>query len=252
MKCLSLFANVGIGETYFGDLGIEVAVANEFLEDRAEFYRLMHPATEMICGDITDLSVFDKVIDSSKRAGVELIVATPPCQGMSNANAKRADKNDPRNSLIKQVIRATKELSPKYVLVENVPGMASEKTFILDEEGEQVNILPYIKSQLGTDYEVVYEVLDAAEHSTPHHRKRLITLLSRRDCPLWTHPNPSTSRTTVREVIGGFCSLESGQDSPVKWHSMRHKRHNKHHIKWMQHTPTGKTAFENKIYFSKK
>jgi DNA (cytosine-5)-methyltransferase 1 len=251
MKCLSLFANVGIGETYFSDLGIDVVVANEFLEDRAEFYKLMHPTTNMICGDITDSSVFSKVIQESRKEGVDLIVATPPCQGMSIAHAKRASKNDPRNSLIKQVVRATKELKPKYVLVENVPGMASEKTFILDEKGEETNILPYIKSQLGKEYEIAHKVLNAAEHLTPHSRKRLITLISRKDCPKWTHPSPSKNRTTVREAIGAFYTLESGQHSPVKWHSMQHKIHNKHHIMWMKHTPSGKTAFDNKIYYPK-
>jgi DNA (cytosine-5)-methyltransferase 1 len=251
MKCLSLFANVGIGETYFKDIGIDVVVANEYLPDRAEFYQEMHPSSKMICGDITDSSIFNRVIEAAEESAVDLIIATPPCQGMSIANAKRADRSDPRNSLIKQVIRATEKLKPKYVLIENVPGMASEKTFILDDDGNEVNILPHIISQLGGDYKVAHKVLDASEHHTPHYRKRLITLLSRRDCAEWKHPAPSSTVITVKDVIGSFLSLESEQDSPVKWHSMKHKKHNKHHIKWMQHTPTGATAFNNKIYFPK-
>ena len=170
---------------------------------------------------------------------------------MSIAHAKRATKDDPRNSLIKQVVRAAKELKPKYILVENVTGMASEKTMILDANGITLPIMSYIQSSLGEDYNINYRVLDAAEYFTPHYRKRLITLLSRKDCPLWIHPTPSANRTTVREAIGAFYTLESEQDSDVKWHSMKHKKHNKHHIKWMQHTPTGKTAFDNKIYFPK-
>ena len=34
IKAVSLFANVGIAETYFDDLGIDVVVANELLEER--------------------------------------------------------------------------------------------------------------------------------------------------------------------------------------------------------------------------
>lgn len=251
MKCLSLFANVGIGETYFKDIGIDVVVANEFLPDRAEFYQEMHPRSKMICGDITDPAIFDNVIQESRAAGVEFIMATPPCQGMSIAHAKRAEKDDPRNSLIKRVVRATKELKPKYVLVENVRGMANDNTVILDDDGKEVNIMPYLESALGQDYNISYKVLNAADYNTPHFRDRLITLLSRRDQPIWKHPKPNARHITVRDVIGDFPSLESEQDSDIKWHSMKHKKHNKHHIKWMQHTPTGATAFNNKIYFPK-
>lgn len=248
MKALSLFSNVGIGETYFSEVGIEVVVANELEEDRARFYQDLYPESKMIHGSITDSQVYETVIAEAKKQNVELIFATPPCQGMSIANAKRAENDDPRNSLIKKVVSATLELKPKYVLVENVPGMASQKTFILDDSGNQVNILPYIESQLGDKYEVRYRVLDAADYDTPHYRKRLITLLSRKDCEIWEHPEPNDRHTTVRDVIGDYPSLESGQSSGIKWHSMEHKIHNYKHKKWMQHTPTGKSAFDNEIW----
>ena len=77
LKCLSLFANVGIGEIYFDECGIDVVVANEWLEDRAQFYREMHPNTEMIAGDITNPDIFGEVMTKSKAAGVNFIMATP-------------------------------------------------------------------------------------------------------------------------------------------------------------------------------
>ena len=57
-KALSLFANVGIAELYFKELGIDVLVANELLENRARFYSHVHPSTNMISGDITDKKIF--------------------------------------------------------------------------------------------------------------------------------------------------------------------------------------------------
>ena len=248
MKALSLFANVGIGETYFHEVGIEVVVANELEKDRAEFYQELYPESKMIHGSIVDSEVYETVIREAKEQNVELIFATPPCQGMSIAFAKRAEKNDPRNSLIKRVVAVTLELNPRYVLIENVAGMASEKTFILDDSGNQTNIMPYIESELGDKYEVRYEVLDAADFQTPHYRKRLITLLSRKDCEVWEHPAPNENHITVRDVIGDYPSLESGQTSDIKWHSMEHKIHNYRHKWWMQHTPTGKSAFDNAVW----
>lgn len=54
MKGLSLFANVGIAETYLEELGLDIVVANELLENRCKFYKYCHPNTEVICGDITN------------------------------------------------------------------------------------------------------------------------------------------------------------------------------------------------------
>ena len=53
IKALSLFANVGIAETYLSELGIEVVVANEIEPKRVSFYRQMYPDTKMIEGDIS-------------------------------------------------------------------------------------------------------------------------------------------------------------------------------------------------------
>ena len=248
---LSLFANVGIGETYFSQTDVTVAVANELLEDRAEFYRETHPSTEMIDGDINDMGVYQNIVSASKRSGVDFIMATPPCQGMSIANAKRVSKNDPRNSLIKKVVSLVLELGPKYALVENVRGMASDKTFIRDDDGNNMNILPYIQRELGDKYSVEYKVLDAADYGTAHYRKRLITLISRNDMPKWTHPEPFDNKTTVRQALGHLSTLESGLESSTKWHSMKHKIHNNNHITWMKHTPSGKTAFENEVHYPK-
>ena len=53
MNALSLFANVGIAETYLQDIGIEVVVANELDEQRAKFYSHLYPQCDMVQGDIT-------------------------------------------------------------------------------------------------------------------------------------------------------------------------------------------------------
>jgi len=243
MKALSLFSNIGISEAYLPQIGIEVVVANELLKKRAEFYRLLYPNTNMICGDVTDPEVFNKIIEASE--GVDLIIATPPCQGMSMANAKRSDKNDPRNSLIKKVIDAVNILKPQYVLIENVPGMAN--TFI-NHNNKTIKIIDFIKTNIHSDYNFDYKVLNASDYSTPHNRRRLITLLSKKKEIKWPTPTtPKGSQITVRDTIGHLPSLESGQDSGILWHKA--KKHNQNHILWMKNTPEGKTAFDNKIHY---
>lgn len=71
IKAVSLFANVGIAETYFEDVGIDVVVANELLEERARFYNHLYPNVNMITGDITKSEIFDKVVSEAIAKDVE-------------------------------------------------------------------------------------------------------------------------------------------------------------------------------------
>lgn len=45
---LSMFSGGGIAETYFEEIGIHIAVANELVPERAKFYSHTHPTTTMI------------------------------------------------------------------------------------------------------------------------------------------------------------------------------------------------------------
>lgn len=51
----------------------------------------------------------------------DLVMGGPPCQGFSISASNRRKKDDPRNSLYLEMIRATKIFNPKAVLIENVP-----------------------------------------------------------------------------------------------------------------------------------
>ena len=119
VKALSLFANVGIAESYLDKENIDVVIANELEPKRAEFYSYLYPNTNMIVGDITSKAIKDKIINEAKKQKVDLIMATPPCQGMSTVGKK--DKNDVRNTLIKHAVDIIKEVKPDYVFLENVP-----------------------------------------------------------------------------------------------------------------------------------
>ena len=47
IKALSLFANIGIAEAYLKEIGVDVVVANEFVEKRAELYQKIYPGAKM-------------------------------------------------------------------------------------------------------------------------------------------------------------------------------------------------------------
>lgn len=242
-KALSLFANVGIGETYLKDIGIDSKVANELLSDRVSIYKHLHPDTDMIGGDITNTDVFNKIIKSSLKNKINIIIATPPCQGMSIAGKMKSD--DPRNTLIIKVMEAFNLLKPDYMLIENVPQML--KTSII-HDNKIINIKEFMLSQIDDSYTCNFDVYDAADYGTPQYRKRTIIRIHKKNLT-WFAPQKQ-KHITVRDVIGNLPSLESGQSSDIKWHFA--KKHNDKHIYWMKNTATGKTALENEVHYPQK
>lgn len=246
MKVLSLFANVGFGEFYFEQNDINVVVANELLEDRADFYKLLHPNTNsVICGDICNPSTKQSIIDACNEHGpIDLILATPPCQGMSVANATK-HPNDPRNKLIIHAMDIFNQISAKYMLIENVPQMP--KTFI-SHNNKAVNIIDYINSVLPQGYKCISEVLNAKYFGSPQSRKRSISLIS--PSGSWRHPDKSDKISTLRNAIGHLPSLSNGEHSNIPWHFA--SKHNPNHVTWMSHTAEGETAFNNPIYYPQK
>lgn len=240
---VSLFANVGIAETYIQDHNIKIVVANELLQNRARFHQEMHRECKMIQGDITNDEIFNEILESSKEQKCDFLIATPPCQGMSLAGQMRED--DPRNSLIKYVIKLAQELQPTNILIENVPKVLN--TYLV-HNNEKLKITEFIKNSLEPlGYIVNPVVVDAADYATPQSRKRAIYLISK--LKKWELPQKQ-ERVTVREMIEHLPSLESGEKSNIVYHHA--KVHNERHIRVLKHTPTGKTALKNRVHYPKK
>ena len=111
LKGLSLFSNVGVAETYLKETGIDILIANEIDETRAKFYKHLYPECEVINDDITKDETQKLIVKKSKKLGIDFIIATPPCQGMSLAG--KMDPTDKRNQLIYYAIEIIKKIKPK-------------------------------------------------------------------------------------------------------------------------------------------
>lgn len=266
LKALSLFCNVGLAETYFKELGIDVKVANELLPERSRFYSHLYPEVNMINGDITDSKTFNKVIATAKEAGVDFIMATPPCQGMSCAGRK--DPKDPRNVLIYYAVEAIKKLRPRFVIIENVPMQQHTK---IKYKMKEVYIPSYVESELGKDYEFNNErVVNAADFGVPQSRSRYIYLLARKDQNIhWEFPEKVKKVVTAWDAIGRLPSLDPLlREESERWRFPDYEKKRQAGLKvsrwhyatkqsWklvelMMHTPTGKSAFLNEHFFPKK
>lgn len=264
---VSLFSNVGIAEAYFEQMGINICVANEIDEERAKFYQEVYPHTHMICGDITNDDVRTQIVLEAKKYNAEFLIATPPCQGMSEAG-KRLEF-DPRNQLIFYAIDIIKRVKPKFILLENVPQQLKTKIMYHDT----VMLIPdYIREELGGMYNFNKETLVMAkDYGVPQLRERNIFLLVRNDQKVvWEFP-PKKKEVTLEEAIGFLPSLDPMLREGInltlekfpdflkkkeqglkvsKWHFP--PTHSWKQVEWMQHTPTGKSAIYNEVYYPQK
>lgn len=264
---ISLFANVGIAEAYMDELDIEIKIANEIDENRARFYQDVYKDTHMICGDITDDSIRSSLVKEAIEKNVDFLIATPPCQGMSEAGLRL--EFDPRNQLISYAIDVIKRVKPKFVLLENVPKQLTTRI----KYGDEIILIPeYIKKELGDSYRFNTNTLVMAkDYGVPQLRERNIFLLVRNDLPyVWEFPEKQRE-ITLFDAIGNLPSLDprlrEGLEFTLekfpdyerkrkealeisKWHFP--PTHSWKQVEWMMHTPTGKSAIYNDIYYPQK
>jgi DNA (cytosine-5)-methyltransferase 1 len=245
LRGLSLFSSAGIGETYIGNY-INMLVANELLDVRCKLYKHFNPKSKVINGDIKDEKVYNNIIKESISNKINFIYATPPCQSFSKAGKQMI--NDPRDTLFIYIISIIKIIQPKYIMIENVPEFIKLHCNI---NNENKLVLDVIKTELGHNYNINYDILNTSDYGVAQDRKRAIILLSHKNVKEWLIPKKFSRKITVFESIGHLPSLESGQSSDIhKWHKA--KKHNERHILWMKNTPTGKSAFDNEIHYPQK
>ena len=264
MKALSLFANIGVSEAYLKEVGINTVLANELDERRATLYSEIYPETKMVCGDFTKKEIFNSLVSESNLLDIDIIMATPPCQGMSTAGQKKV--NDERNKLIINTVDLIEEVSPKYIFIENVPDFL--KT-VIEYNKKKMLIPDFITNRLEENYVIEFNIIDTKDYSVPQSRKRTIILLSRRDQErIWTIPNKNDNHITLKEAIGDIPSIDpfiKDVDEQEllelfpQYYEKREKAlniskwnqppvHIKRQVKAMMHTPTSRTAFDNKSF----
>ena len=248
MNAISLFSGAGIGEFYLAKIGINVVVANEIIAKRAETYSLFYPSCQMINADITEKSNQMQILRIAKECNVQLVIITPPCQGLSSAGSNKTEESlfsDPRNLLVLSALNIVEGLQPKYFIVENVPRFQQMR---FPFEGNWVSLLELLHKKYSDDYEISSDILNAADYGVPQTRYRIVYRLWKKGLT-WILP-PVDSHKSLIEAIGTLPSLEAGEMSEIKNHDAR--PHPKNHVDCMRHTPTGKSAFKNEIYYPRK
>lgn len=184
--CIDLFCGAGgltLGFVQAGGLPI-AAVDHD--KDSVETYKKMFPmAREVFCGDIEQWNP-----NSINDVDVDIVIGGPPCQGFSLARGQRF-VDDPRNHLYKEFVRLVHHFQPKWLVLENVPGITNI--------GNGVILKQIYEDFKAIGYDLDHNVINMADYGVPQARKRAIFVGNRIGAKFkWPEPTHVDPRKTTQ------------------------------------------------------
>jgi DNA (cytosine-5)-methyltransferase 1 len=193
---ISLFAGCGGSSLGYHMAGFKELLAVDSDEKCATTFDLNFPDTPFWAEDIRKVSGV-RVLKECRIARGELDVldASPPCQGYSIARGGRYI-SDERNDLFLEFIRFIRSLNPKAYLMENVAGLIQGKM-----KGMFWEIIRALEK---LPYKMECRLLNASNYNVPQKRRRLIWIGVRNDLnrsPAF--PGNGTRPLTAGEAIAG-------------------------------------------------
>lgn len=254
---ISLFSSAGVGCYGFKMNGFRCIATNELLKARINVQKANQKCeydSGYICGDITKPethALLFKEIEYWKQkenlTQVDVVFATPPCQGMSTVNYKKNDHEQVRNSLVVEAIKIIKEVHPKVFLFENVRAFMS--SVCTDISGKDMLIEDSIFSNLSDSYNIYWKVVNFKDFGVPSSRPRTLVIGTSKELtnisPLNLFPDRQ-KEITLREAIGDFPSLEFGAKDPNDpLHFAR--PFPTHEIEWISELKEGQSAFDQPV-----
>jgi DNA (cytosine-5)-methyltransferase 1 len=266
MNYISLFSGGGVGDYGFVEAGLNPIVMNEIDANRAAFLQRNYPNTHIICGDIR--TNIENIISNTQRLlngnQLFLVVATPPCQGMSKNGIGTINKairdgkrpsNDPRTYLYSSAVEIVKRLSPKYFIIENVDRMMN--TNIVTANGNVTNLVEYLVLEMDSmGYTGDVRIVNMADFGVPQNRRRTIGVFARtkqfNDNADKLFPKPildKDNHISVNEVIEHLPPLDSkdkASASKTEFHPLHYVPVSRDELYfWIENTPAGQSAYTN-------
>ena len=196
---VDLFCCAGGMSLGFEQAGFDVVAAVDIEKIHAETHLKNFPNCQTWCTDLSKTS--GEQLRRETGIGnrqIDVVFAGPPCQGFSMIGKRLP--SDPRNLLLHDLARLIVELSPSYLVVENVAGIMHGRAKDVLEE--------FVRILEAGGYCVVkpIRVLDAAEFGVPQRRRRVFVLGYLEGAAAPHYPKPLYS-----------CNGNGGYHGPTVW-----------------------------------
>ena len=192
MIAVDLFAGAGGFSTGAAAAGCTVAWAANHWPAAVEWHSANHPATAHACQDLQQADFRDAPAH-------DLLLASPACQGHSRARGAERAHHDGQRATAWAVITCAEVHRPAFALVENVPEFSAWSLYPA-----------WCAAWHALGYALAPQVIDAADHGVPQHRRRLFIVASRSMHPMQLDPQ-QRQHSAAAEVI----DFEAGRWSQV-------------------------------------
>ena len=166
VRVVSLFSGAGGLDLGLTQAGHRVVWANDNDPDAVGTYR-KNIGNHIVLSDI-------ELLRSREIPKADVVVGGFPCQGFSQANMLRFEK-DERNKLYLEFLRVVRDLKPMYFLAENVRGILSLAA------GKAIERIERDFASAG--YRVKKRLFNVADYGIPQNRRRVIISGTRADLP---------------------------------------------------------------------
>jgi len=206
--------------------GFTVKAAVEMSKEFGKTYSANHPEVRLLVKDIRQTSG-KEILEASGMPTIDLVAGCPPCQGFSKLTDKR-EEEDPRNELLLEMARIVVEISPRVVMMENVPGLFRRGKGHLEK---------FVQTIREAGYSPRYDLIPLADYGVPQSRTRLVLLAGKGfeiDFPAKTHGKDGGREdsllpwVTLRDSISDFKrpvklsqAHENGGPQRHNWHVVR-------------------------------
>lgn len=252
---VSLFSSAGVGCYGFNLEGFDCIVTSELIQRRLEVQKsnaVCSLDSGYVGGDIKDPEVQQQIIDgidtwkkTYNRNEVDVLIATPPCQGISVANHKKNDELG-RNSLVIESLKLIKQVQPRFFVIENVRGFLT--TVCTDTDGTNKSIREAIFNNLAYGYNITHKVINFKDYGNNSSRTRTLVIGVRKDleeiAPFELFP-AGREAPSIRDSIGHLPRLKTmGEIHPEDiYHSFR--SYDVRMFDWIVGLKEGQSAFDN-------
>ena len=215
--CVDLFAGAGGMAEGFRQAGFTILSGNDIDAGAGATFRYNFPGASFFQSPISELTGTELLKDAGiTRGELDCLIGGPPCQSFSYNNHLRSQE-DARARLFEDYLRIVRDLRPRSLVMENVPGILTISGGAIVDE---------IYSSLKTlDYACEARILYAEDYGVPQQRRRvffLATRLSRTAAPLFPHGQFGPVQKPSEQVNPRIhrWSLRRGQqrlDPPSVW-----------------------------------
>lgn len=176
LTVVSLFSGGGLSDAGYLAAGFDVVVQAELDPKRAKIGASNFPGSTWVVGDVRKTAgEIVKTYKAKTKRPLSLLVATPPCQGLSSSNPSRgkratedAKKNAKKNALLLRIIQVARGLEPRAIVAENVRQILTHEVFW---NGTKRTIVEVLKREL-KDYDFWATTVDMADYGVPQSRTR--------------------------------------------------------------------------------